>query len=222
MMTKLLRTGVSLAALMIAAGAAQAADLPRPYKAPVYVEPIFSWTGFYLGANAGYMWGSAQWTGGSGTFETSPDGWLAGATLGYNFQTGNIVFGIEGDIDYVDAKGSGAAICSTCTFKNTWLGTVRGRLGYAFGRWLPYITAGGAFGNLEIETGSGEANKMQTGWTAGAGLEYAMWGNWSAKLEYLYVDLGSISCGAATCVAASDTNVDFTANVVRAGINYRF
>jgi outer membrane immunogenic protein len=225
-MTKLLRAGVSFAALMIAAGAANAADLSRgPYKAPppAYIEPIFSWSGFYVGANAGYMWGSAQFTGGAGNFETSPKGFLAGGQIGYNLQTGNIVFGLEGDIDYVDAKATANnPACVNCTVKNSWLATGRGRVGYSFGRFLPDITGGVAGGKLETTVNGGTASKTQVGWTLGAGLEYALWNSWSVKAEYLYVDLGSITCGSAACPAPADTKVDFTANIFRAGINYRF
>src|SRR5450755_1898015 len=127
-----------------------AADLPRPaYKAqPIYVAP-FSWTGFYVGINGGYGWGKSNWSGSGGNFEVSPKGWLGGGTLGYNIQTGAWVWGIEGDIDYINLKGTAnAAFCPSCTFKDTWLGTVRGRIGYSLDRWLPYLTAGGAFGNM--------------------------------------------------------------------------
>ena len=228
MTTKLIRTGIAAAALMAMPIAAQAADLPQPYapsyKAPAYVAPapVFSWSGFYLGINGGYMWGSADWTGGAGTFSVDPDGWLIGGTAGYNLQTGNWVWGIEGDIDWVDLKGT-ATVCPTCTVKNTWLATVRGRIGYAgWTNWMPYFTGGGAFGNVKVSSATGSDTETSMGWTVGAGVEYAFLNNWSAKLEYLYVDLGSATCAAAACGLASDANVDFTANVVRAGLNYRF
>ena len=112
-----------------------------------------------------------------------------------------------------------------CETKNSWLATFRGRVGYAFDRWLPYITGGGAYGNVkatatDIPTGSvlGTASKNQLGWTVGAGLEYAFLGNWTAKIEYLYVDLGSFDAGLAPLAA----NVSFKENIVRAGLNYKF
>lgn len=108
---------------------------------------------------------------------------------------------IEGDIDYVDAKDTAnVAFCASCTFKNTWLGTIRGRIGYSFDRWLPYLTAGGAYGNMEMETAGGSLTKTKAGWTAGTGVEYAFLSGWSAKLEYLYVDLGSATCGTLACL----------------------
>ena len=204
---------------------ALATDLPRPsYKAPMYVAPEFNWTGFYVGLNGGYGWGSSQWSG-PATFSTSPNGWLAGGTIGYNYQTGgNFVFGIEGDIDYMNLKGTNSsAVCSGCYFKDTWLSTVRGRLGYAYGRWMPYLTGGLAYGDVYMAGPSGGSqDKTKAGWTLGGGAEYTFAGAWSAKLEYLYVDLGNATCGMASCGLASDESVNFKANIVRAGLNYRF
>ena len=99
-------------------------------------------------------------------------------------------------------KGSvTCAVVLTCETENTWLATFRGRLGYAFDRWLPYITAGGAYGNVKATTDPGpglaSASSSQFGWTGGVGLEYAFLGNWTAKIEYLYVDLGSFNAGLA-------------------------
>jgi outer membrane immunogenic protein len=220
MMTKLIRSGVSLAALMLAAGAASAADLPRSYKAPSYVAPAYAnWTGFYVGLNAGYGFGSSDWD--VPAVSPSPKGFLGGVTVGYNFQTGMWVWGVEGDINYSTMKGSVDCAGTTCETENSWLGTARARLGYAgWNNLLPYITGGAAFGDIKATRGAVEASKTKVGWTAGAGLEYAMWSSWSVKLEYLYVDLGSFDCGI-TCGAAVD-NVSFNAHVVRAGLNYRF
>jgi len=223
MKSKLILAGIA-AAMLTAPLAARAADLVHPsYKAPAYVAPPFSWSGFYLGVNGGYLWGNSDWTVGPTTFEVAPKGFLAGATLGYNIQTGNWVWGIEGDIDYVNAKGtSDAAICNGCTFEDTWLATVRGRVGYAFGRWLPYLTGGGAFANAKVSSPGGSVSKTQDGWTAGVGLEWAFLEHWSAKVEYLYLDLGNTTCDAATCLLPADASVDFKANILRVGVNYRF
>ena len=221
MMSKTIRTGVSLAALMMAAGAAQAADLPRTYKAPAYVAPSFAnWTGFYAGLNAGYGFGKSDWD--VPAVSPEPKGFVGGVTLGYNFQTGMWLWGIEGDAAYSDMKGDETCGAGTCETKNTWLGTARARLGYAgWNNWLPYVTGGAAVADtMAARAGGASANKTKVGWTAGAGVEYAMWSNWSVKLEYLYVDLGSFDCGI-SCGAAVD-NVSFKANVVRAGLNYRF
>ena len=223
MKTRLILAG--MAALLTAPLAAQAADFPQPYRAPApaYLVPEFSWSGFYVGLNAGYMWGNSKWNGSAGNFEVAPSGFIGGGTLGYNLQTGSWVWGIEGDVDYLDANRTIAtAVCGSCTFKDTWLATARGRIGYSFDRWLPYVTGGGAWGDVYMSSPSGSNSSTKGGWTAGAGVEYAFLGNWSAKLEYLYVDLGSANCGSSACPFAADTSVDFTANIIRAGINYRF
>ena len=198
------------------AGPSSAADVPqRPYftKAPAYYAPVFTWTGFYVGANAGYAWGSSNW--GTGNFGTK--GWLGGGTLGYNLQSGSFVWGVEGDLDYTTNKGSIAA----GTTRNTWLGTARGRIGYAIDRFMPYATAGAAFGGVKMSpAGGGSETDNRFGWAAGAGVEWAFTGAWSAKLEYLYADLGTSNCSAATCGVA--TSVKFHTSLIRAGVNYRF
>jgi outer membrane immunogenic protein len=208
-----------------------AADLRQPYyKAPpaVFVAP-FSWTGFYVGINGGYAWGKADLSSPAGTFTTdTQNGYLAGFTVGYNLQTGVWVWGIEGDIDYawikgnaVNTVGAGCVGSGGCDIKNTFFSTARGRIGYAWDRFLPYVTGGVAFGNSKISAPAGvSSNKTNVGWTAGAGLEYAFLGNWSAKAEYLYADLGNGTCDASVC----GVEVDYKSkiNVVRAGLNYRF
>ena len=119
-------------------------------------------------------------------------------------------------------KGSTSTNCPAgCETKNDWLGTARARLGYAgWNNLLPYITGGAAFGDIKGTSGAASVSKTNIGWTAGAGLEYAFLGAWSAKVEYLYADLGKASCGAATC--GVDTDIKFNANIVRVGLNYRF
>jgi outer membrane immunogenic protein len=215
-----------LFAAMIAAPSF-AADLPAPvykapaYRGPVYVGPGFSWTGLYAGINGGYGFGKSNWTDTTGA--TSGDfnikGALIGGTLGYNLQTGFWVWGIEGDLDYSSIKGTDATGC--CTTKNDWLGTVRGRVGYAaWGNWLPYITGGAAFGDIKGSSITGSETHTKIGWTAGAGVEYAFLGSWSAKLEYLYADLGKATCSTPTCVPNID--IKFKSNIVRVGLNYRF
>jgi len=224
MKTTLILTGIAAAALLTAPLAAQAADLPHPtYKAPAYVAPeTANWTGFYLGINGGYGFGTSDWD--VPAVSIDPKGALAGLTLGYNWQTGTWLWGFEGDIDWSGIKGSTACGPDTCETKNDWLGTARFRLGYAgWNNWLPYFTAGAAFAGLKADnsvTGL-TASKTQLGWTAGVGLEYAFRSHWSAKIEYLYADLGKFDCGAA-CSAVTPDDVSFKANIVRAGINYRF
>ena len=220
MSTRFILAGI--AAVLMAPLAARAADLPRPYKAPAgIVAPAYAnWTGFYVGINGGYGFGTSTWD--VPAVSPDPKGAMAGGTVGYNFQTGQWVWGLETDIDWSGMKGDATCGAGSCTTKNDWLGTARGRLGFAgWNDWLPYITAGAAYGDVKAENAAGaSASKTQIGWTAGVGLEYALRSSWSVKLEYLYADLGKFDCGA-TCGAATD-NVSFKANMIRAGVNYRF
>ena len=213
---------VGLAALT---GTAAAADLPpRPapapyYKAPVAI-PVYNWTGFYIGINGGGGFGHSAWDS-TGGFNTS--GGLVGGTVGYNYQFGQGVVGLEGDIDWADINGTTNTACPFgCKTSDHWLSTVRGRLGYAADRFMPFVTGGAAFGDIRASTpGFAGANQTNAGWTVGAGLEFAIAGNWTAKAEYLYVNLGKLNCGIA-CGALVTDNVSFTTNIVRAGVNYRF
>jgi outer membrane immunogenic protein len=223
-MKSILVAGVSALALVATFGAANAADMPvrqtMPMKAPAYVPPAFTWTGAYIGVNGGYGFGGdSNFSGGAapgGGFNT--DGWLLGPTLGYNWQTGPAVFGVEGDIDWADINGSGSCTGLGCSTKSDWLGTVRGRLGYNAGRWMPYITGGLAFGHMKTSIDTfGESSATKAGWTLGGGVEAMLWGPWSAKLEYLYVDLGH-----SDNIGASGTSADFRTNIIRAGLNYHF
>lgn len=220
-MKRVLLACVSVLAL---GGVAAAADLPPSpapgpyYKAPAYVQP-FSWTGFYLGVNGGGAWGTSKWTT-PGSIDTS--GGLVGGTIGYNYQMNQVVLGIEGDVDWADINGTVTnAVCPFgCKTSDTWLSTVRGRLGYAADRFMPYVTGGLAVGNIEASVpGFASTNTTNTGWTVGGGIEFAIAGHWSAKAEYLYVDLGNTNV---PVTGAPTQNVTFTANVFRGGINYRF
>jgi outer membrane immunogenic protein len=203
---------------------AAAADIP--HRPPVYTKAppaplLFDWSGFYVGVNGGWAWSRSNYDFAGGSTSIKGGGGLVGGTLGYNRQVGQAVFGLEGDLDWADVHGSAVCAVGTCETTNKWLSTVRGRIGYAVDRFLPYVTGGVAFGKLEANVpGVGSASNTRTGWTAGAGLEYAVTHNWSVKTEYLYVDLGKFSCGAAVCGAPA--NVDYRAHIVRAGLNYKF
>ena len=219
-MKRLACAGLALLALT---GAAWSADLPPGpyYKAPAYLPPAYNWTGFYIGANGGGGFGWSKW---DTTNSFTPTGGVAGGTIGYNYQIGAAVLGVEGDIDWAGLSGSTTAGCPAgCTTSDSWLSTVRGRLGYAAGRFMPYITAGGAFGNINASTpGLAGGNATNAGWTVGAGLEFAIAPRWTIKAEYLYVDLGSFNCGGGCSAGAAVDNVAFTTNLIRGGFNYRF
>jgi outer membrane immunogenic protein len=223
-MKRILLTSLSLAAIAAAATQAMAADLPRqlPVKAPAYVAPYYNWTGFYLGINGGWGFGHSNWNGaGTGSFNTN--GGLIGGTAGYNWQLGQAVLGLEGDGDWSGINGSTTnSVCpGGCKTSNNWLATARGRLGYAADRWMPYVTGGAAFGDIKASIpGFTGVDTTKAGWTVGAGVEVAIAGPWTAKLEYLFVDLGNAKC--AVCGPSSPDNVSLKENIVRGGINYRF
>jgi outer membrane immunogenic protein len=223
-MKSLLRNAV-LAAVVAAPVGAQSADLAGrlPTKAPAFAPvPYYNWTGLYLGINGGGGFGSKGSNDALRGIVTSfpNNGGLFGGTLGYNFQTGSTVLGLEGDIDWAGMRGSSGVI-NGVNYQDylNWISTVRGRVGIAFDRFLPYVTGGAAFGGTKdtISTPQGLLNGSNTsaGWTVGAGLEYGITPNVSLKAEYLYVDLGGT-----TPIALDRT--DLKANVVRGGINWRF
>jgi outer membrane immunogenic protein len=236
-----------------------AADLGAPAPAPIYTKaPMmvpWSWTGFYIGGNVGYSWGhqSATVTDLSGDPLASSDadlnGVIGGGQIGYNYQINSIVLGIEADIQGSGQKGDGSfglpgspcgpnaiacfptpATVGDDTDKLAWFGTVRGRLGYAAGRLLPYVTGGWAYGNGTVSgtttTGStattySSSTNYTEGWTVGGGLEWAFADHWSAKFEYLYIDFGS----GPTVPISPTLNLatgHMTDNIGRVGVNYRF
>ncbi|HEY2758721.1 MAG TPA: outer membrane protein [Pseudolabrys sp.] len=219
-MKRVVLAGASALAIVMMMGAANAADLPvrreMPTKAPLYSAP-YNWTGFYLGINAGGSFGRSKWDGaGTGNIDTS--GALVGGTIGYNWQYGQSVFGLEGDADWSSLRGSSSCFggVASCETKNDFLATVRGRLGYAFDRFMPFVTGGLAIGNVKADSPFSSDDNTRAGWTVGGGLEFALAGPWTAKVEYLYADLGKDSCD------ACGGDVDLKTNVVRAGLNYRF
>jgi outer membrane immunogenic protein len=221
-MKRLLLASVGVLAM---ASLANAADLPRQMvtKAPAYVAPYYNWTGFYLGINGGGGWGSSSWDS-TGSFDVS--GGMIGGTVGYNWQMGAWVLGLEGDIDWASIKGSTNApgcFLAGCSTENTWVGTARGRVGYAFDRFMPYVTGGAAFGGVDANHApfTGQSS-TQVGWAAGAGVEFAVVNNVTAKVEYLHYDLGSFTCGLNCGNGVVNDTVSFSADVIRGGVNLRF
>jgi outer membrane immunogenic protein len=152
-------------------------------------------------------------------------GALAGATAGYNLQTGDpFVVGVETDIDWSGIKGtvSPASCAPGCEIKNPWLATARLRFGYAFNAIMPYVTGGVATGDLNADilgAPFGRQDAPNLGWAAGGGIEFVLWGPLRAKVEYLHIDLRGFSCNAACGGGPISFNVD--ANIIRAGLNYR-
>lgn len=229
-----------------AAAPAFAADLPvAPAQAPAayvpVVAPVYNWTGIYIGINGGYAFGSTDWeqSGFAGTGNFNTNGALVGGTAGFNIQSGEIVFGVEGDWDWADIDGTSSSTTSTiggcpgavaCSFETSsnWLSTIRGRVGYAFDRVMIYATGGGAAGDVKAtftnaNTGvTGTTNSTEWGWTAGAGVEAALTDNITVKAEYLFVDLQDGNCSSTLCPGFPAASVSFDASVVRAGLNFKF
>jgi len=251
--------------------------------------PVWTWTGFYIGANAGYSWGNDHGPitlGNSFSAEqnTSLDGFIGGGQLGYNWQTNNWVYGLETDFQGTGQKGSANAVCpggpsltsvnGVCTpghvgdtvpnsnpafpvnanlsEKLEWLGTFRGRIGTTITpTLLPYLTGGLAYGHIKATEAASTTNVFGTtgvnngtfapgggsfsngttkvGWTIGAGIESMLWGNWTGKIEYLYVDLGTVSGSFPTTIVSlsggslvAGYSSHVTDNIVRVGVNYAF
>ena len=221
----------------VALSPALGADLPvkaLPMKAPVAAP--FSWTGWYIGVNAGYGVGQGYGqtaapgsllavAGRAEAFNAMPAGGLGGGQLGYNYQLfGSFVIGAETDIQGAGISDNKTALGGgLIDHKLDWFGTTRARAGLATGPVLSYVTGGVAYGGIETGIsspfGSITTTTTKTGWTWGGGIEAALGGNWTAKAEYLYVDLGSTSVASPLAGALTVKNQE---QIFRGGLNYRF
>jgi outer membrane immunogenic protein len=186
-------------------GTARAADLPRVPYGVTAPYPTYNWVGPYIGVNLGYQWGSATHSG------ANPSGLLGGAQGGYNWQFGQFVVGAEADLQFSAADDVFAA----WKFSNPWFGTLRGRAGYAMNNVMLYATFGLAYGGGRVETGGFKESNTHIGWAAGAGMEVGLTPNWSAKAEYLFVDLSDERY-------VLFANTGFESSILRLGVNYRF
>jgi outer membrane immunogenic protein len=248
-MKKILLGSAALLALFAVApaGAADMAAAPA-YKAPP--PPVFTWTGIYGGVHAGGIWGEKHWY---NQFAGAPAflgfdvgnhhvrGGLAGGQVGFNYQIGSWVVGLEAQGSWASATGDNTNLIFSFTGNGDRIinnsevrsiGVVAGRVGYAFDRVLPYVIGGGAWANdkffnttttspLVVATGT----DTRSGWMAGVGVEYAFWDNLSLKLEYNYLDLGRerIRLGCPGCAGgAVDYDIVQQMNTVKLGLNYRF
>lgn len=242
---------------ILTAAIASSAFLLNGANAAERVAPIHDWTGYYAGVNGGYRWGKTTELGGSDNMISSfleplgartlggnPKGFVGGAQLGFNKQSGNLVYGLEidldgGDLSTSDSKSRVLGILRTASAsqKLGWFGTLRGRLGYTpVDRLLIFATAGLAAGRAEVSGSmlsnnciagtcvSGSSSVTKTGWAIGGGLEYAVTKNWSAKLEYLYFDLGHAGFAQVgnSVINPLAGEAALRSSVARAGINYKF
>jgi outer membrane immunogenic protein len=237
--TRMKRILIAGALALVSAVPAFAADLPPaappPPRAPaayIPAAPVFTWTGFYIGLNTGYAFGQSNWTspmGSTGYFNV--DGALAGGTIGGNYQIGQLVLGAEADFDWQNVRGAlvggnctlPAVVPASCASASNWVGTFRGRIGFALDRVLLYATGGGAYANIKASVNALPwASSTELGWSSGVGVEVAMTDNWTAKVEYLAAGFEQPTCGLGSCLAAPPVSVKFYESMVRGGINYKF
>jgi len=214
-MNKFLTVAWVAAALAATPVAAQAADAERPYyRTPM--TAIYNWTGFYVGGNVGF-----GWTGG----DNGQSGIVGGGQVGFNYQVGQWVLGVEGDIAATSIKESasvtffvpgGGVGFAHGEASLDWISTFAARFGWTFDRWLVYGKLGGAwahahadgFASMNGMTVSGWADKTFSGWMLGVGTEYALRDNWSVKVEYNMLDFGN--------------DFGVKVHVIKGGVNYRF
>jgi outer membrane immunogenic protein len=223
---------LALAGVTMIGGSATAADLkPAPvYKAPPagVLPAAYDWTGFYIGGHVGYGWDRDKWRDAAGLNSSStPNGFLGGGQVGFNYQIGQYLLGIEGDGSWSGIKGSTTtamgAMGATIDNRVDWTSTVTGRAGLVFDRWLAYGKGGVAFAGDRFRTNRYtpaivEVTDTRVGWTVGAGVEYAFAPAWSAKLEYNYMDFGT---KAVSFAPGTSTSIDEQVHAVKFGINYK-
>jgi outer membrane immunogenic protein len=211
---------------------------PAPYIPPPVLPPVYSWTGFYIGLNAGGTFAhesdTATFVGGplsglSASGTSNGNGAVAGGQAGFNWQSNALVLGIEGDFDWSGLQGSDTAGIVSQSTKMPWIATIRGRVGAAFDRLLVYGTAGAAFQDFSQSiTAAGigtlfSASQVDYGWTAGAGIESAFAPNWTARVEYLFVDTSMSLSGPVNLIGGTLSHSGtLEQNIIRSGINYKF
>lgn len=196
-----MKRAIGLAFAAMFSISAQAADL-RPGSVPYMSHGMFAaynWSGPYIGANLGYEFGNLS-------------GIMGGGQIGYNFQYNQFVFGADADLQASNADETFAAY----KFSNPWFGTMRGRFGMAFNNVMLFATAGLAYGAGEVEIGALAETRTSFGWTVGLGIEVGFTPQWTAKAEYLYIDLADKG------YVLSGTSHGVESSIVRMGVNYRF
>ena len=232
-MRKFLLVTASVVALASPALAADmSAPAPAPYVKAPYAPPPFTWAGLYIGGHAGYSWGnikSIDPTGATADSAVDTKGALAGGQIGYLYQMGPWVLGVEGTMAWSDVKFSsvGPFGIGTILVKNDYIGTVAGRAGYAFDRALLYGKGGVAFTRDVLAAtdglgGTSNGTFNRTGYVVGGGLEYAFWDKWSARVEYNYLDFGTKLeiPGATGGLIVIPSNIKNNISTVSFGVNY--
>lgn len=225
---------LGMTVLALSAGSVLAADLGpygrgrsvKDFGPPARFAPAFTWSGFYLGLQAGYGWGTTEAATGTlssfnQAYSYDTSGALGGVHAGFNWQAQQLVLGVETDIEFAGIDGSGTGtLGSRYSSSVDVLGSFRGRLGFAADRTLFYITGGLAYGDIATKGTDLATSDWRTGWTFGGGIEHAFAPNWTARIEYRYTDLGSESF-ASTGINRAESN-DITFSAVRAGLSWKF
>lgn len=233
-MKKILAPLLATAALA-ALSPVSAADIEAPAG--------YDWTGAYLGIHGGYAWGSSE-TNDIFAYDLEPEGWVGGGQVGYNYQLpSNIVLGVEADVSFGDLKDDslvlteilGTELPTEAETKVKSFGTARLRAGYAFDRVMPYVTGGLGWARQKVDyfqdylpdlpgtfVNNLEDTKTYFGWTVGAGIEAALTDNFTAKVEYLYADLGSKEYDGNAIGIDYSADIDLHIQTVRLGLNYKF
>ena len=196
----------ALATAAFASAPAFAADLPAYEPAPAVAAPVpsFTWTGPYIGVQAGYAWGSAG--------KKSPQGFVGGGYAGYNYQFNSpLVLGVETDFNYSDANDASGGV----KFRQNWNGATRARIGYAFDRFLVYGAGGVAYAGSKLSGVGASNSKTNVGWTIGGGVEYALTNNLLTRVDYRYSNYGSDAYG-------GGRSVSYDEHRVMAGVAYKF
>ena len=264
-----MKSKLALAGLLLAGmfSQAHAADIARPvYKSAPAMVPVWSWTGWYVGLNAGYGFANDNTITTTGQIAINaatvadgarpasvgirPEGFIGGAQIGYNWQTGMWVWGIEADIQYTDLKETVNAVTIGTAFPGTrnnvftqeleFLGTLRARVGYTWNRTLLYATGGLAYGGVNHSANfsgplpagvlqfTGRTRDVEFGYAVGAGIEHAFTPNWTLRGEYLYYDLGdtvvavNVIPGSGGVGTGYNSRFENTGHIVRGGVNYKF
>lgn len=245
-MKTLLKVTVATMALL-GSGAVLASDLPSKKYLPLApaLPQLYDWTGFYLGGQIGYSWGSdrlsefltAGRTPLGVSFDYHPSSFIGGAHLGFNYQIGSVVLGVEGDIEGMNARGgfndpplvrSAADPGGLVRVQQDWQASARARIGYAFDRLMIYGTAGAAFTRFEHSyfnplAGFGEGgNFSRTGWTVGGGVNYAMTQNLILGLDYRYTDYGNFDYVARSAYLGLTAGHEPSSHAARASLAYKF
>jgi outer membrane immunogenic protein len=229
-MRKLTLGILTVAGLALGAQAATAADMNRVVrKAPApAVVAAYNWSGFYLGGHVGYAWSSedVSLNVDGDVFGTAPDpdGFLGGVQAGYNWQFDRWVVGVEGDWSWSGADGRAFGDALPIDVEQKWYALLTGRVGYAWDNWLWYVKGGAAWVDTDYKVvGTGlSAGETRSGWTIGGGVEWGFAQQWSAKLEYNYLDFGNEHYAGVVNVDPASLDIDTQVHLVKLGVNYRF